>query len=254
MYLIENLIVNGILTNIYNIHTTPCVTANDFITFLNELTSICDKNHQTLEDYIKNNPRMENGDTIIHYVLKNILYIPLYYPSNNIVVFNNRYDVQLNPNIYIEFWPSKNRKYISNSRKFLFKNYDYTHKLMYFLFILLSKIDNSILMIPDSNGHTPIELLIQNKHIYNQKNCKYGSLLTLLTYGTKIIIIQQSYIRRYLARRHVIKIKKKKIFDAILYAPTGYIEYNTFKYFCGGYKYTQVKEQFNTKQIASIRC
>ncbi len=250
MYLIENTIKNGILTDIYNIISKKKYTSNDFTNFLNELIVICENNHQTLENYIKNNVYMENGDTIIHYIVKNILFIPIYYPANNIIAFNNRNDINLNDNLYIDlFIPHYKKKHTNDLLKFTYNNYDYTQNLMYFLFILLSKIDNSILLLPDTYGNTILELLIQHKYKFYRKGNNYGSLLLLLTYGEKIIILQQSYVRRYLAKRRIIKIKKQKVFDTILYAPAGHIEYYTYRFFQGGYAYIQANEKFNKIKV-----
>jgi hypothetical protein len=68
--------------------------------------------------------------------------------------------------------------------------------------------------------------------------------LLLLTCGSNIIIIQQSYIRRYLAKKKIIKMKKQCCFDIILSSIPQYIEYNKFKCFNGGYEYLELANKY----------
>jgi hypothetical protein len=192
-----------------------------------------------------------NQETIIHSILNSIIDVQLYFKMFNSIYFNNRTDIINNDPIII---PSNyyKCKYYNNKLQYILHNlFDYTSQLTYFLFLLLLEIDNSILLLPNLENLTPIQLFSKKFYIYkkrglNSKNILlYNSLQMVLIYGKNLVIIQQSFIRRYLAKRYIIKLKKQQCLNDILYASPKQIEFYNFNYFPGGNKVLETANRYN---------
>ncbi len=249
------------LNNMYDIANKKTIDSNFMILFLNNFEKMCDKQNFTLENYFEN--ALYNNLTYIHYIIYLILYIPInnnsWYNSSNIL-FNNRhdinnsivnnlsyYDIDLNllNNLYNDT-QLINNNYKNDIDKLKNNLYNYTSQLTWLLFTILLRIGNKSLI---NNIQNPYDYFKKRQELLLKRensDLKCRTLLLLLTHGTKIVIIQQSYIRRFLARKKIVKIKKNNILNIILYAIPKFIEHNEFICFSGGYNYLKLVNKYAT--------
>lgn len=83
-------------------------------------------------------------------------------------------------------------------------------------------------------------------HSNNELTLEQRTMRRLLTADvTKLIILQQSYIRRFLAIRHVHRMKfREKCLMHMRLSPPNLVEYNNFNGFQGGDIYHDSKSSF----------
>ena len=98
------------------------------------------------------------------------------------------------------------------------------------------------LSILDYYGQTPEDCL----NFYKDLDClRYWRRTLQLIFTKRLVIIQQSYIRRWLACRLVIRKKMKKILLEILLSPPMQIQNFSFTTFNGGVEYYHCFNRFH---------
>ncbi len=255
-----NIIEKTIKTSFYDIYNITSINKKNskyFRNLLNEIIYISNKNNIQLNNltlYFNN-----NQETIVHFLLVSIIDTKLYFKMFDSIYFNNRTDINMNDNwITIKNDYNKCSYYNKNLQKILNEKFNYISQLTYFLFLLLLEINNNILLLPDSRNLTPIQYFSKNFYVYKRRGIDsknillYNSLQMVLIYGKNLVIIQQSFIRRYLARRYIIKLKKNICLSNILYSPPKQVEFYNFKYFPGGAKILEKAHEYN-KSISKWR-
>jgi hypothetical protein len=234
--------------DIYNIRYDKKIDSSEFLLLFDNINYIVQQRNYTLNEFFSLFPIIVNNKTIIHIFIEKILYVEqLYFNNNHFITYSNRTDINYDDN-FIPINHIKNDNYHNRVMNQCIKqNFDYTSQMTFFIFLLLLEGDNILL------NTRPIELL--NKDFYktrikNSKNILlFNSLVMVLSYGKNLVIIHQKYIRRYLARRYIIKIKKQKCFNIFLYSPPKQIELNFFEFFPGGYniEWDQLEEKLQKK-------
>ncbi len=232
-------ILNNFFQNIYDINNSCKNSSEDFSKLLNTLRKLfqninLELYHRETLDYLMIN---NNNESIIHFIIDKICNIKLNLNINKLIYINNRTDINVNQSITLY---KNEKKFTLLQNKLICNNFNYIYQLTYFLFILLLELDNHILKIPNNNNLIPLNYLDKKKNFRN------STILQLLfIYGKNLVIIQQAIIRRYLAKRYVIKLKKQNCFNCILYSPPGQIELNYFNFFPGGSIYNYKLFKFN---------
>lgn len=262
---IKNIIAMN-FNNAYNIAFSK-KTSNFFLDIIHELDSLCSQNNKLLNDYFVNDPKILYD--IINDIIVALINVPIRYYHVDSILYNNNtnhlpgnivpFDITLHTTRNI--FAIHAHDIIYKDILAIVKNFDYVSQVTYFIFNLLIKINFTDL----SNTHkskgffsSHIEYLLTNQNIIFNRNfdkktiISFNALIMVLTYGSNLIIIQQSYIRRYLAKRFVIKYKKNLLFQILLYSMPKCVEFCAFKDFVGGNAYLKLREEYSnimSKQI-----
>jgi hypothetical protein len=252
-----NIIVETIdrfFNKIFDFRSRTRYNSGSFNELFNNIKFVGETYYNTLKETFELRPYFNLNETIMHYLLYFIIFIPLQNEFDDFVYFNNRPDIQENVSIKTTIVElnnlSKNPK--KNFYKSIYNQYDYTSQLTYFIFKLLIEIDNDILLLNNTiTNKNSLETLIYYTNTFYKRGLNkdiellFNTLKLLLIYGKNIIIIQQSYIRRFLAKKKIMRLRKDKSLEIILYSLPNQIEFIKYKSFIGGYKYKELESRFN---------
>lgn len=113
----------------------------------------------------------------------------------------------------------------------------YIHLLYHFVF-------NDLLFVyqTDMFGKTPMNLLNDNVTFSKALQSHYYIINEIL--NKRLLQTQQSYIRRWLSRKRVHKMKLSRCLNIILYSPFQQIEYTYYKHFKGGDEYKKLRMKY----------
>jgi hypothetical protein len=250
--------VDRFFNKVFDFRSRTRYNSGSFNELFNNIKFIGETYNNTLKETFDLRPYFNLTETIIHYLLYFIIFIPLQNEFDDFVYFNNRTDIQENvsfkTNIVELANLSKNPK--KNLYNLIYNQYDYTSQLTYFIFKLLIEIDNNILLLNNQvTNKNSLEVLIYYKNTFYKRGLNkdsellFNTLKLLLIYGKNIVIIQQSFIRRFLSKRKLIKLKKEKCLEIILYSLPKQIEFTKYKSFTGGYKYKLLKNRFDKLKL-----
>ena len=113
----------------------------------------------------------------------------------------------------------------------------YIHLLYHFVF-------NDLLVVyeKDMFEKTPMNLLNDNVSFSKALQFHYYSIYEIL--NKRLLQTQQTYIRRWLSRKRVHKMKLTRCLNIILYSPFQQVEHNYYKYFKGGDEYNKLRMKY----------
>lgn len=116
-----------------------------------------------------------------------------------------------------------------------------------YLNLLFHLVENDYVCINalDYYDDTPISSL----KLYNNNNNSIYKIIELIL-ERKLVIIQQAYIRRWIARRRVLRIRLKKVLYSITLSPPKQIEFRSFCHFDGGSDYFKFQKSFEKKVVS----
>lgn len=133
-----------------------------------------------------------------------------------------------------------------------------TFPYLYILFVVRYKY-NVNLHHKDYYNESPLEYCksyydpktpLVNPHLYS--NSCFHILLKLVDPSFCIVSKAQSFVRKWLAKRTLVRMKMNVVFTHLLTAPPKSIEFYTFPYFPGGTMYLNAYNDFNNGCIEEL--
>lgn len=116
-----------------------------------------------------------------------------------------------------------------------------------YLNLLFHLVENDHLCVNalDYYDDTPLSSL----KLYNKKNKSISKIIEWIL-EKKLVIIQQSYIRRWIAIRRVQRIRLKKVLLSITLSPPKQVGLISFCHFNGGSDYLKCQKSFEKKVVS----
>ena len=122
------------------------------------------------------------------------------------------------------------------------------HPYLYILLLVRYNYNLDLTKI-DYYEETALEYIQTNNAV---KNIQLKILEKILNPSYCIISKAQSFVRRWLAKRNLQKMKLKRVLNNILIAPNQQIEYRLFKHFPGGQEFLNMKGHFENEIIGEL--